>query len=305
VPPDLFGPLPAASPYLGFILLKVLEKSIFVALSILLLVSIIGGPEFLQYLGLGVLGRWGALLLWLGCLVFCRFNMTSLVPVSRKWRSGWIFVVVLGVSLVLRWPMGNLDLEHYVGPDEGEMVENTLEMMKTRYFHQRHPGYPGLLFYLQMIPATTHLLLSTALGEGTSIRELPREGFYRVIRRFTLLAGWFSAMMVYLIGRRWLGRFPAALAGALVALSPLAFRESGVVNPDLLLMIFVTVGLWQCLRIVEKPETASFVWAGVWVGLATAIKYTGALLIVPYAVAWLYCGGGRPPRWGAGRGGGF
>jgi hypothetical protein len=189
--------------------------------------------------------------------------------------------------------MSTLDLDHYVGPDEGEMVENTLEMMKTSYFHQRHPGYPGLLFYLQMIPATTHLLGAKASGEGSSIRGLPRVGFYRAIRRFTLLAGWFSAIVAFLIGRRWLGMAPAALAGSLVALSPLVLRESGVVNPDLLLMLFVAVGLWHCLGIVEKPDTARFVKAGIWVGLATAIKYTGAVLVAPYAVAWLCCGGVR------------
>jgi hypothetical protein len=185
--------------------------------------------------------------------------------------------------------MSSWDLEHYVGHDEGEMVENTLEMMKTRYFHQRHPGYPGLLFYIQMVPATAHLLLAAAQGKAASIRELPREGFYRAIRRLTLLAGWIASIVTYFIGRRWLGRLPSVLAGSLVALSPLALRESGVVNPDLLLTFFVAIGLWLSLRVVEEPVARNFTWAGAWVGLAAAIKYTGALLAAAYVLAWLLC----------------
>ena len=198
--------------------------------------------------------------------------------------------LVLALCLVLRWPLGSLELEHYVGPDEGEVVENVLEMMKTGYLHQRHPGYPGLHFYIQMLPAAGHLLLASWRGEGDSIAELPRQGFYVAARRTTLLAGWLGAGFLYPVGRRWLGRGLAGLAAALVALSPMPFLVSRAVSPDLMLMLFVVFSLALTLRLLEKPSRRSFALAGVGVGLAAGIKYTGAFLIASFLAAWLLCG---------------
>jgi len=268
----------------------VIAKCTFAVLSALLLLSVFGGPEFLARMGLGFLGRWGAWVLWLGAIgAFSVKGRSSVVRWPGR-RPEWLLAFALVLSLVLRWPMASLDLEHYVGPDEGQLVEGTLEMMKTGDFHQRHPGYPGLFFYLQMVPATAHLMFASAGGEKASIRDLPREGFYRVIRQMTLVAGLAAAWVVYLVGRGWVGRAGAVLGAALVALSPLAFRESKVVNPDLLLMFFVSCGLWLSLRAWRQPRTRNFVWAGIGIGLAGAIKYTGAMLVAPYVVAWWLSG---------------
>lgn len=269
------------------------ERFVFIALSILLLVSFLGGPELLSRVGLGFLGRWGAAALWSGFLIARSVRGSPYRHWAKKWRPELALAVALGLSLLLRWPMGELDLAHYIGPDEGEMVENGLAMLGAGDFNQRHPGYPGLFFYIQMVPAAAHHLLSAARGEGKTIPEQPREGFYRVARRTTLLAGWLTAIAVYLVGRRRYGRPTAALAAALVGLSPLVFRESRVVNPDLMLMLFVTIGLGFCLRVLERPKTSSFLLAGAGVGLAAAVKYTGVVLSVPYLVAWLVCGEAR------------
>jgi 4-amino-4-deoxy-L-arabinose transferase-like glycosyltransferase len=266
----------------------VIRIAFFAVLSALLLVSVFGGPDVLHKIGLGFLSWWGSWVLWgIGLLVLSGEGRSA-VATSSLWGSEWFLGLVLVLSLVLRWPMASLDLEHYVGPDEGQLVEGTLEMMKTGDFHQRHPGYPGLFFYLQMVPASAHLMFASARGEGSTIRDLPREGFYRIVRQMTLLAGWAAALVVYFVGRGWVGPTGAVLAASLVALSPLCFRESKVVNPDLLLMLFVTCGLGLCLRSWKEPKTSNFVAAGIGIGLAAAIKYTGAMLVAPYIVAsWL------------------
>ncbi len=269
-----------------------LEKTAFIIFSFLFLVSVFGGPQFLAGLGLAFLGRWGAPVLWFAFVAYLRFRDVSLRGFVR-WRSEWVLVVGLTFSLFLRWPIAGHDLRHFIGPDEGEVVENTLEILKTGDFHQRHPGYPGLLFYVQLVPATGHLFRAAASGEGRSVSDLPREGFYLAARRTTLLAGWLAALAVFFLGRDWLGRPAAVLASTLVAMSPLAFRVSREVSPDLLLMLFVTVGLGLILRTLDEPETKRFIWAGIGLGLAAAIKYTGAVLAAPYFVAWLL---GSAPR---------
>ena len=204
--------------------------------------------------------------------------------VSPRHHSLWAALALGGVlvlALVARWPIANHDVEHYVGPDEGEVVENVLEMVKTGDFDHRHPGYPGLHFYLQMIPARVHLKAS-----GRTIPELPRSGFYLAARRLTLVAGLLAAVVVFRVGRMWLSSWSAAFGASLVLVSPLAFRESAVVNPDLMLMLFVSISLWLSLRLLEQRSARAFVLAGISVGLACAIKYTGGFAVAPYLVAW-------------------
>ena len=206
-------------------------------------------------------------------------------PLSRRSGHGTWAPLALGgvfvVALVARWPIAAHDVEHYVGPDEGEVVENVLEMIKTGDLDHRHPGYPGLHFYLQMIPARAHLKAS-----GRTIPELPRSGFYLAARRLTLVAGLLAAVVVFWVGRAWLSSWSAAFGASLVLVSPLAFRESAVVSPDLMLMLFVSISLWLSLRLLEQRSAPAFALAGIAVGLACAIKYTGAFAVAPYLVAW-------------------
>ena len=188
------------------------------------------------------------------------------------------------LGLVLRWPLAQFDVEHYVGPDEGEVVENVLEMMKTGYYHQRHPGYPGLHFYIQMVPASVYVWLE----RPRTVRDLPRADFYRLARRVTFVAGGLAAWVVYLVGCRALGdgcRLASAVGASALVLSPLVFRVSTVVSPDVMLMLFGAVATGLILRALDTGSRARFLWAGAALGLATAIKYTGALLVVPYGVA--------------------
>lgn len=191
-------------------------------------------------------------------------------------------LIVLAAAVLLRWPIAAHDVEHYAGPDEGEVVENVLEMLRMGDYDHRHPGYPGLHFYLQMLPARAHLATT-----GLTIPELPRADFYLGARRMTLVAGALTAVAVLWAGYGWLSPLGAILAAVLVAMSPLAFRESAVVNPDLMLGLFVVVSLGASLHVLESRTWLAFGVAGVTVGLASAIKYTGGLTLLPLTVAWL------------------
>ena len=153
-------------------------------------------------------------------------------------------------------------------------------MIKTGDWDHRHPGYPGFHFYLQLVPAKLHLAL-----EGRSVPELPRDGFYLAARRLTLIAGVLASAVVFAIGRMWLSRWGALAASALVAFSPLASRESAVVNPDLMLMLFVTLSVYLSLGARRDPTWPRVLLAGAFVGLSGAIKYTGGFALLPFVLA--------------------
>lgn len=166
-------------------------------------------------------------------------------------------------------------------------------MVKAGDFDPRHPGYPGLHFYLQRIPVELRLLV-----DGRSVAEIPRAELYLGARRITLAAGVATAAVVFACGLLFLSPWSAGLAAALTALSPLAFRESAVVNPDLMLGLFAALALLAALRLQESPAPRRYLLAGIVVGLATAVKYTGAFGVVPYAMAAMLAHEpGRSRRW--------
>jgi len=164
-------------------------------------------------------------------------------------------------------------------------------MVKTGDFDPRHAGYPGLHFYLQRIPVELVLLI-----DGRSVPEIPRAEFYHQARRMTLAAGVATAAVVFACGLRFLSPWGAGLAAALTALSPLGFRESAVVNPDLILGLFAALALLAALRLQESPTPGRYFAAGIAVGLATAVKYTGAFTVVLYAMAAILAHGPRRSR---------
>jgi hypothetical protein len=182
-------------------------------------------------------------------------------------------------------------------------------MIRREDLDHRHPGYPGLHFYLQRLSISALLLT-----DGRSLSEIEGSVIYLRARRMTLVAGAATAAVVYAVGLEVMSVWGAVLAAAAIALSPLAFRESAVVNPDLMLGLFVALALLAALRLRESstraerersesrsesrgggaprhweksPGPLRFLAAGAAVGLATAVKYTGAFTIVPYALASL------------------
>jgi hypothetical protein len=164
-------------------------------------------------------------------------------------------------------------------------------MVKTGDFDHRHPGYPGLHFYLQRIPVELSLLT-----DGRPVPEIPRAKFYLQARRMTLAAGVATAAVVFYAGLQFLPPYGAGAAAALIALSPLGFRESAVVNPDLMLGLFVALALFAALRLQDSPTPLRFILAGIAVGLATAVKYTGAFTVAPYGVAAFLARGAKRSR---------
>ncbi|MGW2227111.1 ArnT family glycosyltransferase [Streptomyces formicae] len=85
---------------------------------------------------------------------------------------------------------------------------------------------------------------------------------------------------------------PAAglLAGAVLALTPVAALMFRFNNPDALLALLMTVTVYCVLRALEHGRTTWLVWAGVAVGFAFLTKTLQAFLILPpLAVLYAVC----------------
>lgn len=122
-----------------------------------------------------------------------------------------------------------------------------------------------------------------------------------LLRAVSMLAAIGIAMAVVVwtarLARRVAGPWgPAAVAWAL-ALDPLFLRHALVVSPDMLLTLFVVLGLHACLDVLERGRRRDSLLGGLWLGLGVAAKYSPLLLAAPMIVAHAWRPGAkRGPR---------
>jgi 4-amino-4-deoxy-L-arabinose transferase-like glycosyltransferase len=103
------------------------------------------------------------------------------------------------------------------------------------------------------------------------------------------LMGMASVALVYDLTRRRFGRAAGAIAGVVLALTPMTVAISRHNNPDALLVLCCVAALWFVVRALEDGRTKWLVWAGVCVGLGFEAKMAVALMVVPgIAAAWMW-----------------
>jgi 4-amino-4-deoxy-L-arabinose transferase-like glycosyltransferase len=101
------------------------------------------------------------------------------------------------------------------------------------------------------------------------------------------LMGVGTVALAYDVTRRVFGRPAGAVAGLVLALTPITVAISRHDNPDALVVLTSTAALWFTVRALQDGRTRWLVWAGVMVGIGFEAKMGTALLVLP-ALALAY-----------------
>lgn len=105
-----------------------------------------------------------------------------------------------------------------------------------------------------------------------------------------VLMGVAAVGVVYAAVRRRFSAAAGLIAGAVLALTPVAALMFRFNNPDALLALLMTVTVHSVLRALEDARTKWLVWAGVAVGFAFLTKTLQAFLILPpLALVYAVC----------------
>ncbi len=109
-----------------------------------------------------------------------------------------------------------------------------------------------------------------------------------------VLLGVASVALLYVIVRKQFGPTAGLLAGAVLALTPVATLMFRYNNPDALLVFLMVASVWAVLRGVADGRTRWLVLCGVLLGLGFLTKQLQVLLVMPgLALTYLVAG---PPR---------
>ncbi|HET6740365.1 MAG TPA: glycosyltransferase family 39 protein [Kribbella sp.] len=107
------------------------------------------------------------------------------------------------------------------------------------------------------------------------------------------LMGVASVGFVYVSVRRWFSANAGLLAGAILALTPVAVLMFRFNNPDALLILLLCAGAWAVTRAIDSTKYASrwMILAGALVGFGFLTKMLQAFLILPaFGIAYLVAG---------------
>ena len=105
-----------------------------------------------------------------------------------------------------------------------------------------------------------------------------------------VLRGVGTVAVVHATVRRWFGHGAALLAGAVMALTPVAVLMFRFNNPDALLTLLMALAVWATLRAVAAGSIRWMVLAGVFTGLGFLTKGLQVFLVLPaLGLVWLVC----------------
>jgi len=208
--------------------------------------------------------------------------MTKLKTSSRALLAlalGSILVVAAGLRFTgLSW-----DLGHTPHVDERYFVENVALMLTEGDLDYRFYEYPGLFFYL------LYPVLAVA---GASV---PADAsVYLAARGVVAAFGVASVGLVYLLGRHLAGQMTGLVAAAFLAVSPVEVQTAHSVRPDVVLETFVLIALIVFSIVGEESRRDAA--SGFALGSATAVKFSGVLLVPSYVAYRLLAPGPRVRR---------
>jgi 4-amino-4-deoxy-L-arabinose transferase-like glycosyltransferase len=110
------------------------------------------------------------------------------------------------------------------------------------------------------------------------------------------LEGVAAVGVLYATVRRWFGAPAALIAGAVMALTPVAALMFRFNNPDALLVLLLVAGAYALTRALERGSTMWLMLAFSCVGFGFLAKMLQALIVVPvFALVYLFAG---PPQLG-------
>ncbi|MGW3118070.1 glycosyltransferase family 39 protein [Streptomyces sp. NPDC001107] len=105
-----------------------------------------------------------------------------------------------------------------------------------------------------------------------------------------VLMGLATVAVVYASVRRRFSPAAGLIAGAVLALTPVAALMFRFNNPDAMLALLMSVACWFVVRAIEDGRTKWLVWAGVAIGFAFLGKTLQAFLILPaLAIVYAVC----------------
>jgi 4-amino-4-deoxy-L-arabinose transferase-like glycosyltransferase len=204
-----------------------------------------------------------------------------------------ILIIIAGLALRL-WGI-NFGLPYQFHQDEPIVVNHALAY-GAGDFNPHFFAIPPLTSYILFLIYGIYFLIGKVFGIFQAANEFA----------FTFFK---NPTIFYLLGRLFIGVIPGTLAiifgyrlyrkvfpslygalftAALIAFNFLSVADSHYVYTDMLMSVGILLSIAQLIKMYSQPSLKNYILSGIWIGLATGIKYNAVLLFAPLLAAHFF-----------------
>ncbi len=210
---------------------------------------------------------------------------------QNRWTTAAILALIMLVGAVLRvWGIGFGLPATLARPDENIVLEIAATVTAGE-FNPKFFTYPtgyiyllGALFHIT-VPLFTPPYPIDPSWDLSTLYTVWQEPFYLTGRWVVVVMGVVSLWLLYVIGKRIGGRNLGLLTAWFFAVAPIPVRHAHFTTSDFPMVFFCLVTMVFVLRRVQGGGVWDSLLAGLFGGLAAAMKYPGALMAVPILLA--------------------
>jgi 4-amino-4-deoxy-L-arabinose transferase-like glycosyltransferase len=220
---------------------------------------------------------------------------------SRYQPEHWVLLLVVLVGFSLRvWGIG-FGLPYDYHPDEHQYVSEAVHFLTARDLSPHKFNNPTLYKYVLFVEYAVLYAAGRVIGVFQSCLDLEAFWandpalFFLLGRLTTAGLGTVTTILVYVIGKRAYGRRQGLIAALLLSFTFLHARDSHYAVNDVPLAFVACTTLLYCLRLMRSRSWRNYLGVGIISGLATSIKHSGVLLILPLFLAHVLSHQTRPP----------
>jgi len=207
---------------------------------------------------------------------------------TRLTKSSWIVVLVLICGFVLRFTGVWFGLPGLYHADEPIIVNHALAYgsgdLNPHFFN-----IPPLISYLLFLAYGIYYLLGQVFGvfaspnDFVSLFVLDPSSFYLIARiLFGVLIGTVTLYLLYRLAKNFFSAKHALLSATLLAFNFLHVRDSHYIYADIPLVAVLVLSFFPILVLADRFLFLAYIWFGVLIGIAAAIKYNGILVVIPF-----------------------
>nr|WP_236809388.1 glycosyltransferase family 39 protein [Amycolatopsis albispora] len=198
---------------------------------------------------------------------------TSDSATTPRWVRPAFWGLLLATAVLYLW---NLGASGYANSFYAEAAQAGSMDWKAWFFGSLDPGNT---ITVDKPPAALWLM-------GLSGRIFGFSGWSMLVPQALLGVG--SVALLYAAVRRWSGPGAGLLAGAALAVTPVAALMFRFNNPDALLTFLLVLGAYCVVRALEKASPKWLAFAGVAIGFGFLTKMLQAFLVLPaFALVYL------------------
>lgn len=165
-------------------------------------------------------------------------------------------------------------------PDEWAIVDPAMTMLRTGDFNPRDFHYPTLYTYNEAIMLAFRFLFGALKGDFTSLDAVAIPGMYTWGRLMTALYGTANVFIIYKAAGKLYDRKTGIVAALFLAVAFLHLRDSHYITVDIPATALATLSFLFAIGVLRYQKLQYYILAGGAAGLATAMKWNAAPILI-------------------------